>query len=280
MIFTMLTACGPITSPSQTVSPLSPSPQTDDHTESTEDRSDLTIHIWSLGGNGWALGIGHRLLIFDYVESTDPNPPAANEARNLQRGYINTEEVKEYEVYVFVTHSHQDHYDPVILEWENAVDNITYFFGWQAGDNPDHHYLIGPRAHGEFGSLKVFTINSHHAGVPEVAYLVQINGITIYHNGDYMSSYVEDFEYLKTISDQIDIAFVIGWPYIDHQHFQQARFLADMFYPEYLFAICREGDEERCRQFKELLIEYGVDANIGSADRRGEEFVISIFSEE
>jgi hypothetical protein len=168
----------------------------------------------------------------------------------------------------------------VIFEWQENVDNITYIFGWQAGGNPDHHYLIGPRAHGEIGSLNVFTINSHHAGVPEVAYLVQINGITIYHNGDYMSSYVEDFEYLKTISDHIDIAFVIGWPYIDHQHFQQAILLADMFSPEHIFAICREGDEEKCRQFKDLLPEYGGEATIEYADRRGDEFNITGYSEE
>ncbi|MFX0145372.1 MAG: MBL fold metallo-hydrolase [Candidatus Hodarchaeota archaeon] len=272
---TILTACGPITRPDQTVIPPSPSPQADSPAESAEDRSDPDIHIWSLGGNGWALVLGNRLLIFDYVESTDPNPPAADEARNLQRGYINTEEIKDYEVYVFVTHSHQDHYDPVIFEWQEDVDTIRYIFGWQAGHNPDHHYLIGPRAHGEIGSLKVYTINSHHAGVPEVAYLVQINGTAIYHNGDYMSSYVEDFEYLKSISDHIVIAFVIGWPYIDHQQFQQALLLSDLFSPDHLFAICREGDEEKCRQFKDLLIQYGIDANIEYPDRRGDEFIIS-----
>jgi hypothetical protein len=257
------------------VPPLSPSPQADSPTESIVDRSNLNIYIWSLGGNGWALRFGNRLLIFDYVESTDPNPPATGETRNLRRGYINPEEIMDYEVYVFVTHSHQDHYDPVILEWQDVVDDITYFFGWQAGDNPEHHYLIGPRAHTQSGSVQVFTINSHHAGVPEVAYLVQINGITIYHNGDYMSSYVEDFEYLKTISDHIDIAFVIGWPYINHQHFQQAILLTEMFYPEYLFAICREGDEEKCLQFANLLVEHGVDATVQYAEQRGGEFIIS-----
>jgi L-ascorbate metabolism protein UlaG (beta-lactamase superfamily) len=276
----MLIACGPITRPIQTEFPLSPSQQAVSPTDSNEERSNFNIYMWSLGGNGWALKLGNRLLIFDYVESTDPSPPENGEMRNLRHGYISTEEIKDYEVYVFVTHSHQDHYDPVILEWQEDVDNIRYFFGWQADDNPEYHYMIGPRAHTQSGSVEVFTINSHHAGVPEVAYLVQINGITIYHNGDYMSSYVEDFEYLQTISDHIDIAFVIGWPYMDHQHFKQAILLADMFYPEYLFASCREGEVEKCRQFADLLVDYGVDALVQYSDQRGNEFVIPDNSED
>lgn len=275
LISALLTACGPIADLIQTVIAPSPSPQVDVPTERNEDRSNLNIRIWSLGGNGWALELGNRLLIFDYVESTDPNPPAAGEARNFQRGYINPEEIDDYQVYVFVTHSHPDHYDPVILEWQDHIDDITYFFGWQAGDDPEHRYMIGPRAHAQSGTLHVFTINSHHAGVPEVAYLVKMDGKTIYHNGDYMSSYVEDFEYLKTISDHIDIAFVIGWPYTNHQHFQQAMLLAEMFHPQHLFAICREGDEEKCRQFAYLLQENGVDAAVQYSEQRGQEFIIS-----
>jgi hypothetical protein len=271
----MLTACGPTSSPIPVEIPISPSPQTIFPSESTEDRPSQNIYLWSLGGNGWALRLGNRLLVFDYVESTDPNLPAAREEQNLQRGYVNTEEIKDYEVFVFVTHSHPDHYDPVILEWKEHVDDITYFFGWQADDDPEHHYLIGPRAHTKSGGLQVFTINSHHAGVPEVAYLVKVDRITIYHNGDYMASFEEDFEYLKTISDHIDIAFVIGWPFINHQQFQQAILLSDLFYPEYLFASCREGDEEKCRQFADLFVEQGVEATVQYSEQRGDEFIIS-----
>jgi L-ascorbate metabolism protein UlaG (beta-lactamase superfamily) len=271
LLAALLIACGRVTTPLPTVSPFQHAAQA---TESNESELGVGIHVWSLGGNGWALELGNKLLIFDYVEGTDPNPPAADEARNLQRGYIDTEEIKDYETYVFVTHSHPDHYDPIIIGWQDMIDDITFFFGWGASEDPEHHYLIGPRAHIRSGSVEVFTINSHHAGVPEVAYLVKTDGLTIYHNGDYMASYVEDFEYLKTASDHIDIAFVIGWPYTDHQQFQQALLLNEMFSPKYMFAICREGDEERCGQFANLLAEHGVDAAVQYAEQRGDQFFI------
>lgn len=275
LISIMLTACRSISSPVPSVIYSPTSPPADSPTASLEVRLNKDIHIWSLGGNGWALRLGNRLLVFDYVESIDPTPAVTGVSRNLQHGYVNTAEIKNYEVYVFVTHSHQDHYDPVILEWEEDIDDITYFFGWQAGDNPQHNYLIGPRAHTQSGSMRVFTINSHHAGVPEVAFLVKIDQITIYHNGDYMASFEEDFEYLKAISDHIDIAFVIGWPFINHQLFQQAIHLTELFYPEYLFPICREGDEDNCHQFAELLADHGIEATVQYSQQRGDEFIIS-----
>ena len=86
---------------------------------------------------------------------------------------------------------------------------------------------------------------------------------------------MEDFEYLRRITDHIDIAFVIGWPYENHQHFQQAKLLAQMFDPTYVFAICREGNEDKSRQFAELLAKHGVETNVLYAEHRGHSFVYS-----
>ncbi len=297
VISTILVACGPVNvpvpanMPSQTprvklpptFSPILTPPIVSLSTSSTTytptgnkvDQPDSSVHIWSLGGNGWALRILDKILIFDHVRGTDPTPPDSGEPRNLQKGYIDPDELRSFEVYVFVTHSHPDHFDPVIFEWRDQIDQITYFFGWQADSNSEYHYMLGPRAHTQSGGVKVHTINSHQDGVPEVAYLVKVDGITIYHNGDYRASYLEDFEYLHTITDHIDIAFVIGWPYVNHQHFQQARALAEMLNPTYMFAICREGNEDKSRRFVELLAEHGVEANVLYAKHRGDYFICS-----
>jgi L-ascorbate metabolism protein UlaG (beta-lactamase superfamily) len=291
-LFTMsliLVACEPANAPISTgmpsrvstVSPTSPPtvipPSTSSPTKTSAEgiahQTDPGAHVWSLGGNGWALRIGERMLVFDYVGRSGPNPPAPGEARNLQSGYVDPDELRAFDTYVFVTHSHQDHYDPAILGWERQVDKITYFFGWKAGNNPEHHYMVGPRAHMQAGGVEVYTINSHHAGVPEVAFLVKVDGFTIYHNGDYRAEYQKDFEYLRTIADRIDIAFVMGHPYVNHQYFQQAVLLAEMFHPTYMFAINREGDEDRSRQFAELLAERGVKAHVVYAKQRGDDFI-------
>lgn len=282
VVSTILVACGPINAPipadtpsrTPTVISLSTSPPTVTPTGNQVDQPAPSVHVWSLGGNGWALRIREKMLVFDYVGAADPTPPASGEAPSLQRGYIDPDELRSFEVYVFVTHSHQDHFDPVILEWQDQIDQIAYFFGWQAGSNPEYHYMIGPRAHTQSGGVEVYTINSQ-SDVPEVAYLVKVDGMTIYHNGDYRGSYLEDFEYLQTITDHIDIAFVIGWPYVSHQHFQQAMLLAEMYNPMYMFAICREGDEDKSRQFAELLADHGVETTVLYAEHRGDNFILS-----
>jgi L-ascorbate metabolism protein UlaG (beta-lactamase superfamily) len=225
-----------------------------------------------LGANGWGVQINDKFLIFDYQERTDPNPPTRGEVRNLSRGYIDLGELSDFDIYVFVTHSHFDHYDRVIYTWVRDTESITYFFGWEAGNDPAHHYLIGPRASVQLGDMEVYTINSHHSDVPEVAYLVMVDGYTIYHNGDYKQNFYQDFAYLNTITDHIDIAFVIGHPVENHQYFQQAELMAEKFQPTYMFAMNREGEAYRCQEFAELLVTHNVESTVLYGDVRGDSF--------
>lgn len=249
---------------------LSPVPPVRAQGQGDESKPDIIVR--SLGGNGWALKIGGKMLIFDYVGGTGARQRSSDKLRNLQSGYIDPSELAGLDVYVFVTHSHQDHFDPTILEWQGQVDNLRYFFGWEAGTDSVYHCMTEPRAHEQCDGVEVWTINCR-SDVPEVAYLVKVDGITMYHNGDYRGSYVEDFKYLQSVTDHIDIAFVIGWPYPAHQQFRQAALLADIFSPLYMFAICREGNEDKSRQFAELLVQQGAGTTVLYAEHRGAEFL-------
>ena len=60
-----------------------------------------------------------------------------------------------------------------------AVPDIAYFFGWKAAEDPSYHYLIGPRAELKSGGLDIVTINSHHSGGPEMAWLVKVERLVI-----------------------------------------------------------------------------------------------------
>ena len=61
-------------------------------------------------------------------------------------------------------------------------------------------------------------MNSHHSGVPEAVFLVKVDGLTIYHNGDYVgrmgdyetapSNVPADMNYLKTKLKSLDILFL------------------------------------------------------------------------
>jgi L-ascorbate metabolism protein UlaG (beta-lactamase superfamily) len=166
--------------------------------------------VWYLGHCGYAVRTSDHLLVFDYQERTDGRQPKSRPDRpSLANGWIAPEEIKGLKVRVFVSHAHEDHFDPVILTWKEAAPDIAYYFGWKATDDPSHHVLAGPRAELAADGLEIATINSHHSGVPEVAWLVKVDGLVIYHNGDCLpSDPAAEHDFLKTKADTIDLAFV------------------------------------------------------------------------
>jgi L-ascorbate metabolism protein UlaG (beta-lactamase superfamily) len=159
-------------------------------------------------------------LIFDYQESSDgqarkrrPSTPG------LDNGWIVPQQIAGQAVRVLVTHSHSDHYSSLIFDWQGKIPDLVYYFGWQAASDPAHHYLVGPRAQLTSDGLEIYTINSHHNDVPEVAYLVKVDGLVIYHNGDYMGEFQSDYPFLREVTPRIDLTFAIrgyedGTPYL------------------------------------------------------------------
>jgi len=166
--------------------------------------------VWYLGHCGYAVRTQNHLLIFDYQEKVDGRQPKSKPDKPvLDAGWIDPAAIKDMKVRVFVSHSHEDHFDPVILGWRAVVPDIAYFFGWKVSDDPSLHILAGPRASLAAGGLKIDTINSHHSGVPEVGWLVQVDGLVIYHNGDCQpSDPASENDYLRTKAEAIDLAFV------------------------------------------------------------------------
>ena len=167
--------------------------------------------VWYLGHCGYVVRTQNHLLVFDYQEQRDgPVRRERPERPSLDNGFIVPADLKDRRVRVFVSHSHSDHFDPVILDWRKELPDVQYYFGWQAEADTGLHCLVGPRAESSSGGLEISTINSHHSGVPEVAWLVRVDGLVIYHNGDCQPrQYAQDYAYLKTKAERVDLAFVM-----------------------------------------------------------------------
>lgn len=112
------------------------------------------------------------------------------------------------------------------------------------------------------------------SGVPEVAYLVLVDDLVIYHNGDYKADYENDITYLQTITDRIDGVFLIGHPVEDHQYFQQALRMDELFDVATVFPMNREGEVYRCHEYAELVAESGVGSTVIVAETRGDLFTL------
>ncbi len=210
------------------------------------------VLIWYLSHCGYAVKSKSALLIFDYWEKgRDGENGDKPYPFSLANGRINPEEIKELNVYVFVSHAHLDHYDQVIFEWENKIKNISYIFGWQAKGNPDYHYLAGPRSELSIGGMQISTINETHDGISGVCYLVKVDGLCLYFSGDYgwamLDSYKNDFEYLSTKASSIDVAFLSPSYYQKDSNFIKLEipsYFIQKFSPEIVFPQHYGGRED------------------------------------
>ena len=151
---------------------------------------------------------------------------------------------------VFVSHSHDDHFDPVMFTWKRTVPDIAYYLGWKAAEDPSYHYLVGPRAAYTGDGLEILTINSHHSGVPEVAFLVKVDGLVIYHNGDYRMDYRADFPYLQQHAKRVDLVFVLGVSGETEQYALQNRDFFERFKPGAVFPMHAEAGSRMYHDFE------------------------------
>jgi L-ascorbate metabolism protein UlaG (beta-lactamase superfamily) len=210
--------------------------------------------VWYLGHCGFAVRTAKHLLIFDYQERRDgPQPRTRGVATGLDTGWVDPSAIARDRVRVFVSHSHDDHFDPVVFSWRKTVPDIAYFFGWNAADDPANHYLVGPRATHSADGLEIYTIDSHHSGVPEVAFLVKVDGLAIYHNGDYRMDYKADFPYLQKYAARFDLVFVLGVSDESIQYGQQNRDLFERFKPGAVFPMHAEAGARMYHEFADAF---------------------------
>lgn len=162
--------------------------------------------VYYLGHSGWAVKTKSHFLIFDYFER-DKNIGD----KTLMKGYINPSEIKDENVYVFVSHKHPDHFDKVIKDWKDVILNITYISGWYSVGS----YFMGfpPHKSAEIDDIQVSTLKSTDEGS---GFLVNVDGLTIFHAGDHANwedndpevSYYDEIDYISGKSSVVDIAFI------------------------------------------------------------------------
>lgn len=123
----------------------------------------------------WVEGEEH-VLIFDFYQGSLPKFP------------------KGKKVYVFSSHVHYDHFNPVMFQWKKEVPDITYILSddilakaekeevsFKEEIEEGGKIFISYRQELDLDDLKIKTLRSTDEGV---AFLVQMEGKTIYHAGD------------------------------------------------------------------------------------------------
>lgn len=129
----------------------------------------LQLELIYLENSGFVVQTDKHVLVFDYFQDTgDIIGKLIAEGKML---------------YVFSSHRHHDHFNPIISTWQKNV--ITYFFSDDIGPisviNTDKVVFMPPYEVKMEGDLKVATYGSTDEGV---SFLVEVDGWRLFHAGD------------------------------------------------------------------------------------------------
>jgi L-ascorbate metabolism protein UlaG (beta-lactamase superfamily) len=162
--------------------------------------------VWYLYHSSFAVRTKTHLLIFDYFDVGDIPP-----VLSLANGFINPEEFKDLDVVVFVSHRDGDHYDKNIWEWKKVVKNITYVLGFEPAIAQEVYFHPQPWESIYFGNTKVTAVPATDSGE---AFLVEADGLVIYHGGDnsywwknWWEPYKKGIDFLAGKTNYVDLLF-------------------------------------------------------------------------
>ena len=134
--------------------------------------------IWYLYHSGFAVATPRHFLIFDYWRDR----PEGN-TRSLSAGVVEPGELRGRDVLVFVSHGHGDHLNPKIFGWRKEIGSIRYILSddCRAPAGVTGVLRIGPDETRDGGDFTVRTLPSTDIGV---AFLINTDGMTVFHAGD------------------------------------------------------------------------------------------------
>jgi len=251
--------------------------------------------LWYLGHCGWAVKTQNHLLVFDYWSRwrDSDNPCLAN-------GAVRGSELAGQNVEVFVTHDHADHYDSTIFIWDDQNKDLTYIFGFEpapapAPGTPDNqrpnvpqfytgqeYVYTAPRTRTDLDGMKITTIRSNDAGV---GYLVEVDGLTLYHAGDHAGwsapegreEFTQEINYLADLGVKADLAFVnvTGCRHSGHPEelYQSNLYTVDKLNPAIIIPTHGINNERAYREFAQRLAGDRAGVRVFSAENKGDHFV-------
>jgi len=181
----------------------------------------LNAKIWYLYHSGFAVETAAHFLIFDYWRTTP-------KGKGLEQGVIDTAALRDKDVLVFASHRHGDHFIRDILHWPGEIPRLRIILSDDIAAT-DRATMIGP---GQTLTQPDFTVQTLKSTDEGVAFIVDIDGLRIYHAGDlhwwHWEGEPDDFnakmgarykEQLALLAGRpVDLAFVTLDPRLEEQY--------------------------------------------------------------
>lgn len=138
--------------------------------------NEIQAKIYYIYHSGFAIKTKNHFLIFDYYKE----PTESNHSSSV----LSPENIKEMKnVIVFSSHSHEDHFNPSIFNWENFNSDIQYILSndIKADKDKSNYSFIGEGEEKLYKDVYVKAYGSTDIGI---SFLVKVDGLTIFHAGD------------------------------------------------------------------------------------------------
>ena len=231
-----------------------------------------------------------RVLIFDYFDGDKVN------------GYKFMGQLPEYErdtpIYMFASHSHQDHYDLDILRWTQKYPNIRYIFSKEIRVSPnflkkheidpavrERILFVASDKHYQVDDMEILTLRSTDIGV---AYYVNINGTGIFHAGDLndwrwegagelMNGRVQknfQHEIKKLAEVSIKCAFVPLDPRLEQHQFRGIDYVLKHTSAQYVFPMHMWQDYSGIKEYKKRVSNLGMAERVMDISEENQVFVL------
>lgn len=240
--------------------------------------SSAKIHY--LYHDGFIIETKSNILIFDYF-----NDSATSGVRDLSCGVISEDVLKtDKNIYVFVSHNHGDHYNPVIFNWRDINPNIQYIISSDVKvKGIDFKYnVISQDESTELSSIFVKAYGSTDAGV---SFLIKADGINIFHSGDLNlwhwkdesdednAKMAKDFkaEINKLEGERIDIAFFPVDPRLEEYYYLGGKYFIEKLSPKLFIPMHFFDDMKITEKFSRSL--KSSNTKIAVINKRGQEIL-------
>lgn len=143
----------------------------------------LKCDLVHLGHSRILVETENSILVFDYFQDTPLGLEVDKESSFLSTDNFQTDK----NVFVFASHGHDDHFDPIIFQWSKVNPNISYVLSRDIKEEVDHQidggqvYYMDPYESLIIDNVNIKTFGSTDLGV---SFLVNVDGLSLFHAGD------------------------------------------------------------------------------------------------
>ncbi len=224
--------------------------------------NNLKIHY--LYNSGFCVETTNNILIFDYY-----NDECKGKEKSLENGIIGEEILKmQKPVYVFVSHSHYDHFNPLIYDFAKLNSNVKYILSSDVKDiKEDVNYTIVKK--GESLKLDNLIVKVYGSTDQGVSFLVNCDDHRVFHAGDLNwwhwkedstednqkaeEWFKEEIEFIK--GEKIDVSFFPVDARQEEYYYLGGKYFIENFKPEVFIPMHFRENFNVTKEFKKKMKE-------------------------